>query len=500
MAQQQQQNRDGVLVAQTQWLQLMAQLWEREHADTPDGEKKNLLNEIRNTTEEVLRETESKKNIQQLRETCVTVTKLPEFGQQTQLPNIRDYRMETHRGNDPRRRGTRATFEWLDAIVGVVVEHNLSEAATKRLMVRHAAGQAARFIRDSIKTGEPMQALVACFERVYGELIPAREAKKKLGLMARDKYQPIGEFAYELLNVAQMATREEQDPDEKAEQLARGYLIASVDDISRQHVKLLDVERSTKGCAALTFNELIEVLSERESESGTLKNSYQRREQTPAPPMRSAHVAEEGYPEGRDHYDQRPVSPNYGYQDQPNYLEEVEIRRGEREYREHPGGIPRYPDHRREQARRIGHEGRRSRQQWTRPATPTNQTRSDVYRSESPPPPAHRSPGRTNEGTGEKEYRTLYVPNPTNTAVTEYQVLQSSYDRPGFISFQELGVSREECMKCGQKGHFAGGKTGHLCVLRDETLEKVPCSRCKKGGHRPEVCPNIHWSQAAQGN
>ncbi len=98
---QQQQNRGGVLVAQTQWLQLMAQLWEREHADTQDGEKKNLLNEIRNRTEEVLRETESK-NIQQLWETCVTVTKLPEFSQQTQLPNIRDYRIETHRGNDPR--------------------------------------------------------------------------------------------------------------------------------------------------------------------------------------------------------------------------------------------------------------------------------------------------------------------------------------------------------------------------------------------------------------
>ncbi len=497
---QQQQNRDGVLVAQTQWLQLMAQLWEREHADTQDGDKKNLLNEIRNRTEEVLRETESKKTIQQLRETCVTVTKLPEFGQQTQLPNIRDYRMETHRGNDPRRRGTRATFEWLDAIVGVVVEHNLSEAATKRLMVRHAAGQAARFIRDSIKTGEPMQALVARFERVYGELIPAREAKKKLGLMTRDKYQPIGEFAYELLNVAQMATREEQDPDEKAEQLARGYLIASVDDISRQHVKLLDVKRSTKGCAALTFNELIEVLSERESESGTLKNQYQRREQIPNPPIRNTHFAEERYSEDRGHPDQRPALPDYGYQDQPGYPEEVEIHRGELEYREHPEGIPRYPEHRREQPRQTGPEGRRHRQQWTRPLTPTSQTRSETYRSESPPPATHRGPGRTNGRAKEREYRTLYVPNPTNTGVTEYQVLQSSYDRPGFISFQELGVSREECMKCGQKGHFAGGKTGHLCVLRDEILEKVPCSRCKKGGHRPEVCPNIHWSQAAPGN
>ena len=96
------------------------------------------------------------------------------------------------------------------------------------------------------------------------------------------------------------------------------------------------------------------------------------------------------------------------------------------------------------------------------------------------------------------------VPRKTPSATTEYiQVVEQCKDEDAIyvyytaesdrpvkkkINSKDLNVGLDECWKCGLKGHFAFGSSGHACPLRDHDIEDTPCSRCCKGGHKAEFC------------
>jgi len=56
------------------------------------------------------------------------------------------------------------------------------------------------------------------------------------------------------------------------------------------------------------------------------------------------------------------------------------------------------------------------------------------------------------------------------------------------VNAADYGVDRDECVKCGQKGHFMRGRTSKACPLKRQRLAPK-CTACGKGGHLPELCP-----------
>ena len=61
----------------------------------------------------------------------------------------------------------------------------------------------------------------------------------------------------------------------------------------------------------------------------------------------------------------------------------------------------------------------------------------------------------------------------------------------------DYGVERDECLKCGLKGHFMRGKNRKKCPLRNRPLAPK-CPSCGKGGHLPEYCPRAGSGQQAR--
>jgi hypothetical protein len=59
------------------------------------------------------------------------------------------------------------------------------------------------------------------------------------------------------------------------------------------------------------------------------------------------------------------------------------------------------------------------------------------------------------------------------------------------LSPAALGVERDECMRCGGKGHRAFGPDSAVCGLRHELITDTPCPKCKKGGHLEKHCQRV---------
>ena len=57
------------------------------------------------------------------------------------------------------------------------------------------------------------------------------------------------------------------------------------------------------------------------------------------------------------------------------------------------------------------------------------------------------------------------------------------------LSPASLGVSPNECLKCGFPDHRFRGPTSKSCRLRNKELAFSPCRLCRKGGHNPSDCP-----------
>jgi len=53
----------------------------------------------------------------------------------------------------------------------------------------------------------------------------------------------------------------------------------------------------------------------------------------------------------------------------------------------------------------------------------------------------------------------------------------------------KLNVGQNECLRCGMPGHFAYGTNKELCPLKTAPITAVACSKCRKGGHIPALCP-----------
>jgi hypothetical protein len=62
--------------------------------------------------------------------------------------------------------------------------------------------------------------------------------------------------------------------------------------------------------------------------------------------------------------------------------------------------------------------------------------------------------------------------------------------KKGVASPIRLNVSRDDCLKCGLRGHRAFGPDAQKCPLRAYELTEDPCSYCDKGGHLARNCPN----------
>jgi hypothetical protein len=55
------------------------------------------------------------------------------------------------------------------------------------------------------------------------------------------------------------------------------------------------------------------------------------------------------------------------------------------------------------------------------------------------------------------------------------------------VNATELGVERDECLKCGEKGHFMKGRNARNCRYFKDSLT-MKCTRCNKGGHNSSKC------------
>lgn len=69
-----------------------------------------------------------------------------------------------------------------------------------------------------------------------------------------------------------------------------------------------------------------------------------------------------------------------------------------------------------------------------------------------------------------------------------YRVQEDGQQKRYKITPRDVNVGRDECMKCGLKGHRCFGNSSKLCSMEKFILQHEACPKCKKGGHLAKEC------------
>ncbi len=450
--------------------------------NSQDPDVQRALQDLANAADAGTDRCVDKATLQSQRGWYSTMTRVPDGGTENRLPSVKEYRLLTHTGDDFCKKNREATFEWLETCMTLKRTYHLTDEATKHLMAKHATGQAKQFINESIASRQPLAHLVGQFERVFSDLVPPQEARRRCGSLVRGKHMTISEYAHELYFFAKMATRDEVDARARAAELAREYLLIGLDELSRQFVRSMDAEQAAKGLKPHAYNELIALLTEREKElelqrsKGRRMNEYHTSYGSGALKVSVSTPETKSDSSGQESAESE--SSSDGSESDDHYIRRYESRSRDRRR-------DKYEGRRRERAPSRSNRDRNRSQ----PPKSSRDSKSDRRERRKDPPKDRNWDQRTdNDDEQVTSSTTLLVNQPDKMGFIAYKINTVDYQRPNFIEFKDLNVAKDECAKCGLKGHFMGSSQKSACPLREKPLETTPCSLCKKGGHKPSDC------------
>ena len=361
------------------------------------------------------------------------ITKLPVFGQRSNLPPQKDYRLEYFRG-EADLKGKRDPMQWkdwLEAVGRLVTTYALTENAAIEMLQLHARRAAADTISEAIAEGGGYEDIVVQLETRFAGLRPPEQARDMCHQQRMRKDETVEDFSARVRQLATLATRQSSRREEECYEMSRlcftNGLLPSIQPQVRAQLTI----RKHLGEDDPTFSELQQIAHDIK-EQQELDDARQDRSKGRV--NESVCFVEDEEPQDSEEEDVEQIL----YTQEDNKFKPV-MKRGSWK------------------GKSLG----------TRSLSQTKTLRKNP--------------------SSAMEYVQVVEQCKDEDAIYVYYTAESDRPIKKKINSKDLNVGLE-CWKCGLKGHFAFGSSGRACPLRDHDIEDTPCSRCRKGGHKADFC------------
>jgi hypothetical protein len=124
------------------------------------------------------------------------------------LANVRLNQLPQFEGDS---KDTREIVRWLNRMVAAAEAHNLTEQATKTLMVHLSKGSCSDLIHRLAGEGKTFVQIARCLELRYGDLCSSEEAVVKVNTMPRFSGESFATFLDRMRHIAEMAKRDMEE-------------------------------------------------------------------------------------------------------------------------------------------------------------------------------------------------------------------------------------------------------------------------------------------------
>jgi hypothetical protein len=427
-------------------------------------------------------------------------SELHAFGNEANLPAVRDYRVETFSGLQSDKIDC---LSFIRRLLQQCQMANLTENACIQMLTRHTLGPAANIVNFAVRDNVGLEEVVRRLEIRFADLMHPELARAKCEKITRASGETLAAVGLRIRIAARMAGRDERGnrlPEEEtriARRTFRSLLPAEIqiDLDSQESLRLRSgqaawdyesyVERATELESRLDiYKNRDKVTSNHESKSkvgsrgsrnsgsvlfmdgsGKLDGSDSENEESRDSENRTFAVTSENTLQNAQNSGSTSDSNNDVTQLMVSFFNEQLSRahkdRGEMERRYRS-------------LERRSREGRyRDRSNSASSSSKYSSRDKDRYRNRSNS--QNRRPSSSNyernHRSHSKENKRSGSPHPNH-----------------FIKPSDVNCTDDECIKCGRSGHFYREKD--KCHLYLFPLIGSPCPNCKKGGHLPAHCTN----------
>lgn len=404
------------------------------------------------------------------------------------VPKHKEYKLPDFTGHPPSgakddtRNRTEHCLGWLKRFISLCSVGKYSYDVALSILDRHVVDQASLVIAEPYnRTADPsetrLKSCMVALETTYAGLKHPDVAMEECRRATRREGEDILQMSQRIHHLARMATRDranQKDAETERENLATTSFMSMLHPRVKEQLHERIAARRRQGEDDPTFTALALEANEIEEKRIATQQVYKTRYNTAAlkAPLQAIHRMQE---------DDTDADDCIGGED---FEEEDESQA----YRVEAG------------ARRV------TRPPWARP--PAARGFAPRVRGRTRPTVPPRPAGR---GTGRGGWRNPFTRNRSDEYVRFAEQEYVEEDEPEEYTTEEyyeddqeyavyavqrtkitaamVGVSPDECMRCGLKGHRAFGSDSKTCPLRDEYVTSQPCAACKKGGHLAARCP-----------
>ena len=411
------------------------------------------------------------------------LTTLPDFSspdqQVNRLPDHRNYKIKSFTGEE---KGVDSWCkEFLTRVMEVVVQHNLNETISKKLLLLSCSGKAYREVDGLIKENKTLEDIVRKLETLYCGLKPPEIAREDLTDVKRQSGESLHSLANRIKELTHLICRYRPDAALAQEELNKTTFYQAIDERLIKHLKDLEELRKVGSQAPMNMDDLVFQATRFETRHVVAKAMTRTRSSVENGRLRIRQTKVETVSEQSEE-ELSPVNTQEQSSDQGSEdtsdQQLLRIRQKSRKpYRKQKKirAAHEYSPRKRDKTRKKGGRRRSGR---------VNQVEEDSEQQSQSQDSSSSS--SDNESSYEKEIwdQDAQICLVRNNFKRKYQRVQAS----------DLNVTKDECWRCGLTGHFAFGKSRGKCPLNKQPITTTPCTNCNKGGHVAQICPRKRGS------
>ena len=397
------------------------------------------------------------------------------------MPQPRDYRIADFSGA-PNEKGNSKVdcLDWLRKVMNLARGRQMTAPFVLQLIERHTTGGASTVVGEAAREDpDSLEGVVRALEMRYGSLRFPEQAEMMCHTLVRQPKESITQLGSRIRAHAYMASRQKPDAVHQEMLLSRSTLLRVIPFYVRTDIEYKERMSALQGAAQLTFGELLVETENTETRMKAAETAHLAQagrqhsrvnwvgEQVGPDPTNEAQTLAELQGQLGAHEGDSSVAPTAAEATILQVLQTFVKQAGAGERMGRTKSPADTNPRQRQRSRSFGGGGRRGR-------TPDrDRDREQGRRRSNSRDDRRKSSDRAPEGPG----AILLVPSGAQTPGGTPQFYRQ-------IQISTLNVSPNECAKCGTEGHRMNADT---CPFKGQRLTEK-CTKCEKGGHKPDVC------------
>jgi len=373
-------------------------------------------------------------------------------GDRQNEPRFKDLNVATFKPEDDRH----SVIAWLNQVIAAC--NGWPERVFLQALVRFSSGKAQVMIEQWVDEGKHFREILPLIERAFGNLYTPEEAQRRLFDMNLGTNESLDALASRVKAMVRLATRLDVEPTKTANQ------------------KTLSLASFYQALPAKIKEQIAEVRQATERSS--------KEEWTFEICLREAnriweiqrHIYKDGSSSSKIHHSQEVDRVD---EDQSRHSRTDNYNSASTVWNDY------YSRGRSSSRRRSQSRGRYDRRDGSR-----GSRRDSPYRNRRRSTSRNRRVSRIEDQESDDEGQYMSAELVNFLLGEDHEDIREVKTPKGFkfrVNATELGVERDECLKCGEKGHFMKGRNARNCRYFKDSLT-MKCTRCNKGGHNSSKC------------